>query len=140
MVKGRIAVMVGAAVVALSAAAAHAAPVLSAEPHALPAQVPGAAFDSSAVDDPLLDASFAPAPMPPAVAAAAAAVPRAAVPRDEHPFYSYLLSAGEDVLQLGSAPKQQAAAPVSAVPLPGAIWLFGSALVAFLCIAGRRRL
>jgi hypothetical protein len=57
------------------------------------------------------------------------------------PFYSYLLSAGQYVLEVGSFSGPYAASPqVSDVPLPGAIWLFGSGLVAFLVIAGRHKL
>ena len=54
---------------------------------------------------------------------------RAAAPAGDFPVYSQLLGAGEKVRADGTA-----------VPLPGALWLFGSALLAFLCIAGRRRL
>jgi hypothetical protein len=62
---------------------------------------------------------------------------RAAAPGRDVPIYSQLLGAGSGSLQLDKSGKQNARAEA---PLPGAIWLFGSALLAFLCIAGRRRL
>lgn len=57
------------------------------------------------------------------------------------PFYSYLVSAGQYVLEIGTLSSSYTAPPqASTVPLPGAIWLFGSGLVAFLVISGRRKL
>ena len=57
------------------------------------------------------------------------------------PFYTYLLGAGQYVLQLTTLPTQfSISTQISAVPLPGAIWLFGSALLAFLGISARRKL
>jgi hypothetical protein len=57
------------------------------------------------------------------------------------PMHSHLLSAGQYVLQVGTA---KGASPiqnqVSAVPLPGAIWLFGTALLAFIGISSRHKL
>lgn len=40
---------------------------------------------------------------------------------------------------IGSGRQSQAAEKPEAVPLPGALWLFGSALLAFLGISARRR-
>lgn len=150
MVKARIAAVVGAAVLAL-ASAAQASVVPPTGPSPAPAHAPNAQFDSPAVEAVLLTASV-PSPDSSVTAptlqtsAQAASGPMSTTsvgarpPANDVPFYSYLLSAGEIVLELGTGPKQQAVPQVSAVPLPGAIWLFGSALVAFLCIAGRRRL
>jgi hypothetical protein len=57
------------------------------------------------------------------------------------PLHSYLLSAGEYVLQVGTLSEQHTKpSRISDVPLPGAIWLFGSALLAFLGISSRRKL
>lgn len=56
------------------------------------------------------------------------------------PLHSYLLSAGEYVLEVGTLSDQHTArSRISDVPLPGAIWLFGSALLAFLGISSRRK-
>lgn len=56
------------------------------------------------------------------------------------PLHSYLLSAGEYVLKVGTLSEQHTApSRMSDVPLPGAIWLFGSALLAFLGISSRRK-
>jgi len=57
------------------------------------------------------------------------------------PFHAQLLGAGQDVLEIDS-PKGQppVSNQVSAVPLPGAMWLFGTALLAFIGIASRHRL
>ena len=56
------------------------------------------------------------------------------------PLYAYLLSAGQYVLEIGTLPDQSTVAnKISAVPLPGALWLFGSALLAFLGISSRRK-
>lgn len=149
MVKARIAAVVGAAILAL-ASAAQASVVPPTGPSPAPAHAPNAEFDSPAVDTVLLTAAFASPDsnttqiLPTNTQAVAGRMSSTSVgasaPASEFPFYSYLLSAGEIVLELGAGPKQQAVPQVSAVPLPGAIWLFGSALVAFLCIAGRRRL
>jgi hypothetical protein len=61
--------------------------------------------------------------------------------RNLAPLHTHLLSAGQYVLEVATTP---AAAPVSkqvsAVPLPGAMWLFGTALVAFIGIASRHKL
>jgi len=61
--------------------------------------------------------------------------------QDKHiPLYAYLLSAGQYVLEIGTLPDQSTVAnKMSAVPLPGALWLFGSALLAFLGISSRRK-
>jgi hypothetical protein len=59
----------------------------------------------------------------------------------EFPLYSYLITAGQYVLEVGTFSDSPAvSAKVSPAPLPGAMWLFGSALMAFLWISGRRRL
>lgn len=61
--------------------------------------------------------------------------------RGDLPIHAYLLSAGEYVLAVGTlAAEVPPSTQVSAVPLPGAIWLFGSALLAFLGISSRHRL
>jgi hypothetical protein len=56
------------------------------------------------------------------------------------PVSSYLLSAtryAQDVGSFWSGPAQSS--DISEVPLPGALWLFGSALLAFLAISVRRK-
>jgi hypothetical protein len=55
------------------------------------------------------------------------------------PFHVALLSAGPHNLQFDKGPPSSVSPKVSAVPLPGALWLFGSALLAFLGFAKRRR-
>jgi hypothetical protein len=61
--------------------------------------------------------------------------------KDGSPLHSYLLTAGEYVLQVGTLSEQYTApSKITDVPLPGAIWLFGSALLAFLGISSRRKL
>jgi hypothetical protein len=61
--------------------------------------------------------------------------------KDGSPLHSYLLSAGQYVLQVGTLSEQYTApSKITDVPLPGAIWLFGSALLAFLGISSRRKL
>ena len=55
------------------------------------------------------------------------------------PFHVALLSAGPHNLQFDKDPPSSVSPKVSAVPLPGALWLFGSALLAFLGFAKRRR-
>jgi hypothetical protein len=77
--------------------------------------------------------------LPVGLAIAAAPAPLPAPARDD-PFYTSLLEAGRFVLDVGSFSQQRAPArTLSAAPLPGALWLFGSALLAFLAIAGRRK-
>lgn len=57
------------------------------------------------------------------------------------PFFTHLLTAGQYLLRIDTTPGQfNIATQISAVPLPGAIWLFGSALLAFLGYSRRRRL
>jgi hypothetical protein len=59
----------------------------------------------------------------------------------ETPLHAYLLGAGQFVLEVGTfSSEQPVSVMISAAPLPGAAWLFGSGLVAFLWIAARRRL
>jgi hypothetical protein len=56
------------------------------------------------------------------------------------PYFSYLLTAGQYVLQINTLPGQMnISTNIAAVPLPGAMWLFGSALLAFLAISSRRK-
>jgi hypothetical protein len=55
------------------------------------------------------------------------------------PFDVALVSAGQHNLQIDTGPPPPVVPKVSAVPLPGALWLFGSALLAFLGFAKRRR-
>jgi hypothetical protein len=62
-------------------------------------------------------------------------------PGSEFPFYDYLLGAGQFVLEVGTfASQPPASSRISALPLPGATWLFGSGLLAFLWISARHRL
>jgi hypothetical protein len=52
-----------------------------------------------------------------------------------------LVTAGQHPLQLDKPPGHSSApSNVSAVPLPGALWLFGSAVVAFLGFSMRRKI
>ena len=56
------------------------------------------------------------------------------------PFFSYLLTAGQYVLVINTlAGQMNISTNIAAVPLPGAMWLFGSALLAFLAISSRRK-
>jgi hypothetical protein len=56
------------------------------------------------------------------------------------PFFSFLLTAGQYVLEINTLPGQMnISTNIAAVPLPGAMWLFGSALLAFLGISSRRK-
>jgi hypothetical protein len=56
------------------------------------------------------------------------------------PFFSFLLTAGQYVLQINTLAAQVSVSTnIAAVPLPGAMWLFGSALLAFLAISSRRK-
>jgi hypothetical protein len=68
--------------------------------------------------------------------------PQANVPAgSQAPLLTQLLNAGQHVLQIDTLAGQlSASTQMTAVPLPGAIWLFGSALLAFLGISSRRRL
>jgi hypothetical protein len=57
------------------------------------------------------------------------------------PFFSILLTTGQYVLQINTLPSQMnIATNIAAVPLPGAMWLFGGALLAFLGISARRKM
>jgi hypothetical protein len=57
------------------------------------------------------------------------------------PFFNFLLTAGQYVLQINTLPGQMnVSTNIAAVPLPGAVWLFGSALLAFLGMSARRKL
>ena len=79
-------------------------------------------------------AVIAPPPVPEHVRTAERAL------KSGSPLHSYLLSAGEYVLKVGTLSEQHTApSRISDVPLPGAIWLFGSALLAFLGISSRRK-
>lgn len=70
---------------------------------------------------------------PAAVVATSSRTPRA----DD--FSTYLLGAGRYVLAVGSFAHAQQEVPASSpVPLPGALWLFASALFVFLGISVRR--
>jgi len=54
-------------------------------------------------------------------------------------FADVLLGAGQYVLQLTTLPNQYSiSTQISAVPLPGALWLFGSAILGFLGFSKRR--
>jgi hypothetical protein len=57
------------------------------------------------------------------------------------PFFNFLLTTGQYVLQINTIPGQfSVSTNIAAVPLPGAMWLFGSALLAFLGVSARRKL
>ncbi|MDB5897343.1 MAG: hypothetical protein JWP22_1546 [Ramlibacter sp.] len=57
------------------------------------------------------------------------------------PFFTYLLTAGQYVLAIATQAGQLSISTnISAVPLPGAIWLFGTGLLAFLGISSRRKM
>jgi hypothetical protein len=59
------------------------------------------------------------------------------------PLHANLVSAGREVLEVKTAEVKQAApatpTPTSVVPLPGALWMFGTALLAFIGIASRHK-
>jgi len=56
------------------------------------------------------------------------------------PFHLALVSGEQYVLQINTPQSQRSTSTkISAVPLPSALWLFGSALIAFLGISRRRR-
>jgi hypothetical protein len=61
-----------------------------------------------------------------------------------NPFFTFLMaSGGQYVLELskvGGTSTLASDVSVSAVPLPGAIWLFGSALLGFLGFSNRRKI
>lgn len=133
MMKARLAALAVAATLA-GAGIAHAAPVALRQepqrapaPHGAPADVQQAALDVAA--------AVVPSSVPDLVQTAEQAV------KSGSPLHSYLLSAGEYVLQVGTLSDQYTArSNITDVPLPGAIWLFGSALLAFLGISSRRKL
>jgi hypothetical protein len=60
------------------------------------------------------------------------------------PFFTFLLTAGQYVLQINTLPGEMNISTninaVSSVPLPGAMWLFGSAVLGFLGFTNRRKL
>jgi hypothetical protein len=57
------------------------------------------------------------------------------------PFFSFLLTTGQYVLQINTLPGQMnISTNIAAVPLPGAMWLFGGALLAFLGFSARRKM
>jgi len=60
------------------------------------------------------------------------------------PVQANLVGAGKMVLEVSTVetrqPSPSGLTPTAAVPLPGALWLFGTALVAFVGIAGRHKL
>lgn len=64
-------------------------------------------------------------------------------PGNLFPFFSFLAQAGQQyVLQIIRGPGVETVSTniqVSAVPLPGALWLFGSALLGFLGFSSRRK-
>lgn len=160
MMKARLAAWAVAATLA-SAGVAHAAPVvLRQEPQVAPAPQQGtpagvrheAAAQKSGTDP--VQPTGTPAVRDDAAAAAAEAAAAIVAPpvgqesrttekavKSGSPLHGYLLSAGEYVLQVGTLSDQHTApSRIKDVPLPGAIWLFGSALLAFLGISSRRKL
>lgn len=81
------------------------------------------------------------APTPPTGGAPQPGAKGAKDAKDASPLHSYLIGAGQYVLDVGTLSGQQTQpSTVSDVPLPGALWLFGSALLAFLGISSRRKL
>ena len=62
--------------------------------------------------------------------------------QDITPYFTFLMQAGKQyVLELtGASSITGSVTNVSAVPLPGAIWLFGSALLGFLGFSNRRKI
>jgi hypothetical protein len=61
---------------------------------------------------------------------------------DDNPdfFFTFMLNPGEYVLSiLNDQPLNSTLTNVSSVPLPGAIWLFGSALLGFFGFSSRRK-
>lgn len=62
--------------------------------------------------------------------------------QDAIPFFTFLMQAGQQyVLELtGASSVTGSLTTVSAVPLPGALWLFGSALLGFLGFSNRRKI
>jgi hypothetical protein len=59
------------------------------------------------------------------------------------PLHANLVSAGRDLLDIGTVeakPTPSTPTQTSVVPLPGALWMLGSALVAFIGIASRHKL
>ncbi|MET0544031.1 MAG: hypothetical protein ABWZ88_19995 [Variovorax sp.] len=69
----------------------------------------------------------------------AAALDTSSGARKGGPFHAYLLGAGRYMLDVGSfAHARPVLSTISAVPLPGALWLIGSALLVFLVISARR--
>jgi hypothetical protein len=155
MKKASIAALLGAAALVVpgiaDAAVVPAKPVPTVVQAAAAASVPAQPLAEPSLEEPVsftaADVARAASPAgaaPPVTVAVAGAVvghsPQAALARKDAPFHSYLLDAGRFVLDVGSLSQRRAEAPtVSAVPLPGALWLFGSALLAFLVISGRRK-
>ena len=69
----------------------------------------------------------------------AAALATSSGDRKGGPFQTYLLGAGRYMLDVGTfARARPVLSTISAVPLPGALWLIGSALLVFLGISARR--
>lgn len=138
MMKVRLAAFVAVAVLVPGAAHATAVPVREALPvppvAAVSGVVPGAAQDLGRHEEAIGLA------IAPGLQMERGGTARR-VAKDEAPLHAYLLSAGHYVLEVGSL-SEAAATPseVANVPLPGALWLFGSALVAFLGISSRRKL
>ena len=63
------------------------------------------------------------------------------VSNNKIPFFTAILNPGQYVLQVDTfAGQGSISTNIAAVPLPGALWLFGTALVAFLGISRRRKL
>jgi hypothetical protein len=69
----------------------------------------------------------------------AAALATSSGDRKGGPFRTYLLGAGRYMLDVGSfAHARPVLSTISAVPLPGALWLIAAALLVFLGISARR--
>jgi hypothetical protein len=160
MMKARLAAFGVAATLALAGVAHAAAVPLRQDPQVAPAPhgaLPGARHESvSQKPGPdAVHASGVPAVHEVAVPAEAGDTPGPAIAtappldpvrtpepalKDGSPLHSYLLTAGQYVLQVGTLSEQYTApSKIADVPLPGAIWLFGSALLAFLGISSRRK-
>lgn len=132
MMKARLAATLAAALLAM-AGTAQAAPVSLRQPAPVPpAQVPPHAVPEGGVPP---QAVFQ---LPTLAEDARAPQPAAS---EEAPLHKYLIGAGQYVLEVGTLSEAKApSSTVSDVPLPGAVWLFGSALLAFLAISSRRKL
>jgi hypothetical protein len=64
-------------------------------------------------------------------------------PGSTYPFFTFLMASGQQyVLELARSTTDLANSTtnINTVPLPGALWLFGSALLGFLGVSSRRKI